>query len=178
MHDAEIAAAEQWLAALTEQVASVGASWGASVGSARSSTAWPGGPTHRRPRVGPFGHHATSTALTRVQAVERALVRSGSALHLREIESVLRSHGRPARRCRVISATLAYLKRQRGTVRCVGRGRWEATADAAIPAPDVENVDQHWFADRAVDHTADRTGTHRDPSTAHGAVARRRLIVA
>ena len=53
------------------------------------------------------------------------------------------------------------LKRQRGTVRCVGRGRWEATADAAIPAPDVENVDQHWFADRAVDHTA---GPNAEPT--------------
>ncbi len=76
------------------------------------------------------------TELSRVQAVQQALAEASGPLHLVEIEAVLRSRGRSNDDVALISATLAYLKRRRGSVTSVGGGRWETTlpVDPAVPA--------------------------------------------
>jgi hypothetical protein len=149
--DAEIAGAEQQLATLTEQVAAVRRLLGdlrrersvlEAVARRAGDPAAIGGAT-----PGPV---PAWTSLTRVQAVEQTLLRSRGALHLREIESLLRSNGRTYDDVALISATLAYLKRQRGTVRCVGRGRWEANVDTSRTARGVEAIDEVRFEQHSV----------------------------
>jgi hypothetical protein len=65
------------------------------------------------------------SALSRVDAVERVLRDSSSPMHLTEIQTELKRHGRSNDGLDAISATLAHIKGNRGTVVSVGHGRWE-----------------------------------------------------
>jgi hypothetical protein len=65
------------------------------------------------------------SALSRVDAVEQVLRDSSSSMHLTEIQTELKRHGRSNDGLDAISATLAHIKGNRGTVVSVGHGRWE-----------------------------------------------------
>ena len=63
--------------------------------------------------------------LSRVDAVERVLRECERPMHLSAIEDVLRAHWRAGDTVTLISATLAHLKRSKGTVATLGGGNWE-----------------------------------------------------
>ena len=131
-HDAEIVSAEAWLTALNQQVATVkglladlNRERSALVTMARrSGVEAPAG-------AGPRSQRPSWTEMPRVQAVQQVLDDAPGPLHLLEMEAVLRSHGRVNDGVSLISATLAYLKRRRGSVRSVGGGRWETCLPAS-----------------------------------------------
>ena len=85
----------------------------------------------------PVGHDPTWLTLSGVDAVERVLRESGP-LYLREIADLLAERGRPRQKVEVVSADLSYLRRKRGTVANVGRGRWDFLtshcSDSHVPA--------------------------------------------
>ncbi|MGO9583233.1 MAG: hypothetical protein ACLP36_10530 [Acidimicrobiales bacterium] len=63
--------------------------------------------------------------MNRVDAVEQVLAKiPGSVWHLSEIEAQLELNGRSGDTVPLISATIAHLKRTRGSVESVGTGVW------------------------------------------------------
>jgi hypothetical protein len=139
-HDAEIVSAEAWITSLNQQILTMRRLLADLVRerSALEAMAEREG-VKAPPASGPVCPEGPAwTELSRVQAVQQALVEASGPLHLVEIEAVLRSRGRSNDDVALISATLAYLKRRRGSVASVGGGRWETTlvlpADPAVPA--------------------------------------------
>ncbi len=63
--------------------------------------------------------------MPRTRAVEKVLEESSTGLHLTEIQTNLKMHGRTDDSLEVISASLAHLKKSRGSVVSLGAGRWE-----------------------------------------------------
>ncbi len=150
-HDAEIVSAEAWLSALNQQVETVTRLL---VDLNREKCALEA--MAHRSSVEPSDGLASMVKpagwaqLSRVRAVQRVLDEAPGPLHLAEIEAVLRSHGRFNDDVALISATLAYLKRRRGTVASVGGGRWEArrtqpstsgvVGKAPQPVPSISDI--------------------------------------
>ena len=64
---------------------------------------------------------------TRLDAVENALDRNGP-MHINEIVEFLRESGRSGDDYPLVSATLATLRSRRGSVKPLGKGRWEFIA--------------------------------------------------
>jgi hypothetical protein len=64
-------------------------------------------------------------SLTRLDAVERVLREATGPRHITEIDMDLKAHGRPDETYALVSASLANLRRRRGTVVPLGHGRWE-----------------------------------------------------
>ena len=134
-NDAEIAGAEAWLSTLNQQVTSVKRLLSdlnreratLEQMARRSGVDAPTGPA--RPSRTP-----NWIEMPRVQAVQQVLDEATGPLHLQEIEAALRSHGRGNDDVALISATLAYLKRRRGSVTSMGAGCWvSASVGTRVP---------------------------------------------
>jgi hypothetical protein len=139
-HDAEIADAEARLAALNLQVATAKRLL-ADLNRERSALET----MARRSGVQPPRGRASESdepswvEMPRVLAVQQVLDDASGPLHLVEIESALQSHGRCNDDVALISATLAYLKRRRGTVTSLGSGRWKTSVEP-VPQPSATTV--------------------------------------
>jgi hypothetical protein len=141
-HDEEIINAEARLAALNQQVATARRLL-ADLNRERSAleTMAQRGGVEAPWRSSTASQKPNWTEMPRVLAVQQVLDDARGPLHLGEIESTLKEHGRCNDDVALISATLAYLKRRRGTVTSLGGGRWKTSADAApqpiaaVPSP-------------------------------------------
>lgn len=85
--------------------------------------------------------------LPRLGAVERILQLSPVPMHLDQIGAALRSHGRTGDTYPLISASLATLKRRKGSVVATDRGWWQyvragTNAGGFEPAGEVANMDE------------------------------------